>query len=56
MVVAEHPADPETSSCAVLAVFKPIVLNVSASAPPGVVRVIAGNADLSLMPFGNSYS
>jgi hypothetical protein len=46
-VIAEHPTDPITSADAVLAVFKPIRLSVPDSAPPGIMRILAGNADQS---------
>jgi hypothetical protein len=46
-VVAWHPTQPATSTNAVLAVFKPIQLSFARTAPPGFVRLIAGNADQS---------
>jgi hypothetical protein len=46
-VIAEHPSEPLASSDAVLAVFKPIELSFADAAPPGFVRILAGNADQS---------
>ena len=46
-VIAEHPANPELSSGAVLAMFKLIQLTVANTAPSGFVRILAGNADQS---------
>ena len=46
-VIAEHPTDPVSSFPATLAVFKPILLSVGGDAPPGAVRILAGNADQS---------
>lgn len=46
-VIAGHPAQPTTSTNAVLAVFKPIRLGFAPAAPPGFVRLLAGNADQS---------
>jgi hypothetical protein len=46
-VIAEHPTAPMTSANAVLAVFKPIRLGVAAGAPPGILRILAGNVDYS---------
>jgi hypothetical protein len=46
-VIAEHPAAPRSSLDAVLSVFKPLQLSVAGAAPPGFVRILAGNADQS---------
>jgi hypothetical protein len=46
-VIAENPSLSETSTNAILDVFKPILLAIPASAPPGVLRILAGNADQS---------
>jgi hypothetical protein len=46
-VIAEHPINPLSSLPATLSVFKPVLLSVAGDAPPGAVRILAGNADQS---------